>query len=77
MHGARLKSCYSSSRCSTRTRSCRTALRGAAAYGLAWFDAHMWAYAERYGLRELISEDFEDGRLYGTVQAANPFKPGG
>jgi predicted nucleic acid-binding protein len=55
----------------------RTALRGAAAYGLAWFDAHMWAYAERYGLRELVSEDFEDGRLYGTVQAINPFKPAG
>jgi predicted nucleic acid-binding protein len=37
----------------------------------------MWAYAERYGLRELVSEDFEDGRLYGTVQAINPFKPAG
>jgi len=28
----------------------RTALRGMAAYQLAWFDAHMWAYAERYGI---------------------------
>ena len=51
----------------------RIALRGAAAYQLGWFDAHMWAYAERYGLDELLSEDFEDGRLYGTVQAVNPF----
>ena len=51
----------------------RIALRGAAAYQLAWFDAHMWAYAERYGVDELLSEDFEDGRLYGTVQAVNPF----
>ncbi len=51
----------------------RIALRGAAAYQLAWFDAHLWAYAERYGVQELISEDFEDGRLYGTVQAVNPF----
>ena len=24
----------------------RTALRGAAAYQLSWFDAHLWAYAE-------------------------------
>lgn len=51
----------------------RTALRGAAAYQLSWFDAHLWAYAEHYGLDELISEDFQDGRLYGTVRARNPF----
>lgn len=51
----------------------RTALRGAAAYQLSWYDAQMWAYAEHYGLAELLSEDFEDGRLYGTVRAVNPF----
>ena len=51
----------------------RLALRGAAAYQLSWFDAHMWAYAERYGLSELISEDFQHGRLYGSVQIVNPF----
>jgi predicted nucleic acid-binding protein len=51
----------------------RTALRGAAAYQLSWYDAHMWAYAEYYGLAELLSEDFEHGRLYGTVRAVNPF----
>ena len=51
----------------------RTALRGAAAYQLSWYDAHIWAYAEHYGLTELLSEDFEHGRLYGTVRAVNPF----
>jgi predicted nucleic acid-binding protein len=51
----------------------RTALRGAAAYQLAWYDAHLWAYAEYYGLSELLSEDFEHNRLYGTVRAVNPF----
>jgi predicted nucleic acid-binding protein len=51
----------------------RCALRGAATYGLSWFDAHMWAYAERFGLDALWSEDFEDGRLYGRVRARNPF----
>jgi predicted nucleic acid-binding protein len=51
----------------------RTALRGAAAYELSWFDAHLWAYAEHYSLAELISEDFEHGRLYGTVRVVNPF----
>jgi predicted nucleic acid-binding protein len=52
----------------------RTALRGAAAYQLSWFDAHLWAYAEHFGLAELLSEDFEHDRLYGTVRAVNPFK---
>jgi predicted nucleic acid-binding protein len=51
----------------------RIALRGAAAYQLSWFDAHMWAYAERFGLEELVSENFQHSRLYGTVQATNPF----
>ena len=51
----------------------RIAVRGAAAYQLSWFDAHMWAFAERFGLAELISEDFQHGRLYGTVQALDPF----
>ena len=52
----------------------RTALRGAAAYGLSWFDAHLWAYAEHYGLAELYSEDFQHDRLYGTVRVVNPFR---
>ena len=51
----------------------RTALRGAAAYQLAWFDAHIWAYAEEHGLEELISEDFQHDRFYGSVRAVNPF----
>jgi predicted nucleic acid-binding protein len=52
----------------------RTALRGAAAYQLGWFDAHLWAYAEHYGLSELWSEDFQHDRLYGTVRVVNPFR---
>lgn len=51
----------------------RTALRATAAYRLPWYDAHLWAYADYYGLSELISEDFQHGRLYGTVRAVNPF----
>jgi predicted nucleic acid-binding protein len=51
----------------------RTALRGAAAYQLGWFDAHMWAYAEHYALDEILSEDFSDGQLIGTVRIRNPF----
>ncbi len=51
----------------------RTAIRGAAAYQLSWFDAHLWAYAEHYGMSELYSEDFQHDRLYGTVRVVNPF----
>jgi predicted nucleic acid-binding protein len=52
----------------------RLALRGAATYELEWFDAHLWAYAEYYGLDELLSEDFQHDRLYGRVRAVNPFR---
>jgi predicted nucleic acid-binding protein len=51
----------------------RLALRGKAAYGFAWYDAHLWAYAEHYGLPEILSEDFQHGRMYGAVQIRNPF----
>jgi predicted nucleic acid-binding protein len=52
----------------------RTALQGAAAYQLSWFDAHLWAYAEHYGMEEIVSEDFDHGRLYGSVRIRNPFR---
>ena len=51
----------------------RLALRGWATYGFSWFDAHLWACAEHFGLTTLYSEDFQDGRLYGTVRIVNPF----
>ena len=51
----------------------RLALRGCSAYQLSWFDAHLWAYAEYYGLAELLSEDFQHDRLYGSVRIVNPF----
>ena len=51
----------------------RTALRGAALYRLSWFDAHLWAFAETFGIPELLSEDFQHGRHYGTVRMVNPF----
>lgn len=52
----------------------RTAIRGWATYGLSWFDAHLWAYAETFGLTEIYSEDFQHDRLYGTVRAVDPFR---
>jgi predicted nucleic acid-binding protein len=51
----------------------RTALRGVATYGLSWFDAHLWAYGEHFGCHVLYSEDFQHGRVYGSVRVVNPF----
>ncbi len=51
----------------------RLAVRGAATYQMNWFDAHLWAYAEHYGLAEIISEDFSNGQLIGSVRIWNPF----
>lgn len=51
----------------------RAALRGMATYQLSWFDAHILAYADHYGLAEILSEDFQHGRWYGSVRVTNPF----
>ena len=40
---------------------------------LPWFDAHLWANAEVNGIAELLSEDFQDGRMFGTVTVRTPF----
>jgi predicted nucleic acid-binding protein len=51
----------------------RDAVRGCAAYELSWFDAHLWSYAEHYGLPEILTENLQHDRLYGTVRVVNPF----
>ena len=50
----------------------RAAVRGATLHRLSWFDAHLWAYAHCYGIEEIASEDFQHGRIYGSVRATNP-----
>jgi len=45
-----------------------------AAYRLSWFDAHLWAYADAFGLDTILSEDFQEGRTYGTVRIVNPLR---
>jgi predicted nucleic acid-binding protein len=51
----------------------RLGLYATAAFGLNWFDAHLWAYAEHYRCSMIYSEDFEHGRYYGSVKVINPF----
>ncbi len=52
-----------------------TALRGALAYQLPWFDALVWAVADRHGIPTLYTEDFGAGRIYGRTRVVNPFAP--
>lgn len=51
----------------------RAALYATVANQLSWWDALLWAYAEVNGLTEILSEDFQHGRLYGHVRVVNPF----
>lgn len=50
-----------------------TALRAVSGLGLSWYDAHLWAYAEVFAIPEILSEDFEHGRHYGSVRVVDPF----
>jgi predicted nucleic acid-binding protein len=44
--------------------------------GVSWWDALILAAAEAQGCRYLVSEDFQAGRKFGTVQVVNPFEHG-
>jgi predicted nucleic acid-binding protein len=47
---------------------------GAARLGLSFWDALLWATAERIGARWLLTEDFQNGRTLGGVTFVNPFR---
>ena len=40
---------------------------------LSYWDALILAAAQRAGVRYLLSEDFQDGRSFGSIQVLNPF----
>jgi predicted nucleic acid-binding protein len=42
---------------------------------LAFWDAMLWAAAQRAGVRHLLTEDMQDGFELGDVRFVNPFKP--
>jgi predicted nucleic acid-binding protein len=44
-------------------------------HNLPFWDALLWATAERAGVRHLLTEDFQDGRRLGGVKFVNPFNP--
>ena len=43
-------------------------------YDIQFYDAMMLAAAERAGATEFYTEDLNDGQLYGSIKAVNPFK---
>ena len=43
-------------------------------YDLQFYDALLLAAAQANGCAEFWSEDLNDGQMYGSVKAVNPFK---
>jgi predicted nucleic acid-binding protein len=52
-----------------------TALEAVRAHRLAFWDAMLWASADRAGVRHMLTEDFQDGFVLGHVTFTNPFSP--
>jgi predicted nucleic acid-binding protein len=50
-----------------------TALEAARAHRLAFWDAMLWASAQRAGVRHLLTEDLQDGFTLQGVTFINPF----
>jgi predicted nucleic acid-binding protein len=51
------------------------ALEAVKNHRLAFWDAMLWAAAQRAGVRYLLSEDFQDGFQLQGVRFVNPFEP--
>jgi predicted nucleic acid-binding protein len=51
------------------------ALEAVRAHRLSFWDAMLWASAQRAGVRCLLTEDLQDGFILQSVRFVNPFKP--
>jgi predicted nucleic acid-binding protein len=51
------------------------ALEAVHAHRLPFWDAILWASAQRGGVRHMLSEDFQDGSELQDVKFINPFNP--
>jgi predicted nucleic acid-binding protein len=49
------------------------ALEAVRAHRLAFWDAMLWASAQRAGVSHLLTEDFQDGFVLGDLMFINPF----
>ena len=50
------------------------ALEAARAHRMAFWDAMLWASAQRAGVRHMLTEDLQDGLALQGVRFINPFK---
>jgi predicted nucleic acid-binding protein len=50
------------------------AMLGTQRHGLSFWDAMLWATADRIGVRYLLTEDFQDRRVLGGVTFVDPFR---
>ena len=50
-----------------------TALEAVRAHRLAFWDAILWASAQRAGVRHMLTEDFQDGFVLQDITFINPF----
>lgn len=57
------------------TARVRTAIDGARAWGISYWDALIVVAAQAGGCTLLLTEDLADGVTYGTVRVENPFRP--
>jgi len=53
------------------------AMQAVGSHGLSFWDAMLWATAQRAGCRAIVTEDGQDARLLGGVYFLDPFRPGG
>ena len=51
------------------------ALEAVRDHRLPFWDAMLWASAQRAGVRCLLTEDLQDGFILQSVRFVNPFKP--
>jgi predicted nucleic acid-binding protein len=59
----------------SHTKIVESALDLRARYSLNIWDARLLAVCDAYGCDHLLSEDLQDGALYGGVTVVNPFNP--
>ena len=52
------------------------AMLGTQRHGLSFWDAMLWATADRIGVRYLLTADFQDRRVLGGVTFVDPFRDG-
>ena len=43
-------------------------------YNIQFFDSLLLVAAQENGCDEILTEDLNDGQMYGSVKAVNPFK---